>query len=415
MGAHIGRWSLRFDDAQLERRFREAENSLTLRAGRVAAVGGFLLSLVPSVLVLAFAPDDWLPRKSEIVLGTALLNAMFLLSWAFTYWDGLMRRPQAFNVVFGALFAAAMATLLRLFPLEFVTHRGFLFVALQLFGTYGLLRLRIWPGVLAGALCIGAYIIVMQSSGMLGRADLARHFFWTSMCAMWGLLVCYQLEMARRREFAAHEEVEHERARAEGLLLNILPAAIAARLKASRERIAEHAEDVTVLFADIVGFTPMSAGKSPGELVALLDRVFTEFDALAQAHGLEKIKTIGDAYMAVAGLPQAQPDHAVRAARMAVDMLVRVRALAQQTGEDLQLRVGLNSGPVVAGVIGRSKFSYDLWGDTVNTASRMESTGLAGAVHCAPATAALLQGLFPLRARGAIEVKGKGMMETYLL
>jgi adenylate cyclase len=172
---------------------------------------------------------------------------------------------------------------------------------------------------------------------------------------------------------------------------------------------------VTVLFADIVGFTPLSARKAPAELVALLDDVFSGFDHLAHVHGLEKIKTIGDAYMAVAGLPHPQDDHALRAAHMAVAMLETVGRLAAETGEALQVRVGLHTGPVVAGVIGRSKFSYDLWGDTVNVASRMESAGLPGAVHCTPHTAAFLHGSFDLQPRGSIEVKGKGSMETFFI
>ena len=206
-----------------------------------------------------------------------------------------------------------------------------------------------------------------------------------------------------------------ERERSERLLLNILPAPIAERLKTSGDSIAEHSDGVTVLFADIVGFTPLSASKTPQALVELLNRIFSEFDALADTHGLEKIKTIGDAYMAVAGLPNPWADHASRAARMALAMLDATARVAAQTGEKLALRIGLHSGPVVAGVIGRRKFTYDLWGDTVNTASRMESHSLPGAIHCTEATAMLLQGTFRLQARGAMAIKGKGEMNTFLL
>jgi class 3 adenylate cyclase len=411
----LSRWTLHFRDEALEQRYRESENPKAVRAGRVAAVGGLFLTIVPAILLIAFVPDDWLPNRYVALPGFMVLCAVFLLAWIATFSAAVARHPQTNNAISMCIFSALIASLMRLFPPEFVEHRGFLLIALMIFSAYGLLRFRVVPGAIGGTACIAAYLLVMQAGGMLPRLDLARHFFWLMLCNAWGILVCYQLDLASRREFVAWQEVEYERGRAEGLLLSILPVAIASQLKSSRERIAEHAEHVTVLFADIVGFTPLSAGMRPAELVAMLDRVFTEFDELAQAHGLEKIKTIGDAYMAVAGLPHPQDDHAVRAARMAVAMLDRVRVLAQETGEALQLRVGLNSGPVVAGVIGRSKFSYDLWGDTVNTASRMESTGVANAVHCGPATAALLQGFFPLHARGAIEIKGKGMMETYLL
>jgi len=229
------------------------------------------------------------------------------------------------------------------------------------------------------------------------------------------MLICYQMDVSARREFTAMRLLDKERERSERLLLNILPAPIAERLKASEESIAEHSDGVTVLFADIVGFTPLSASKTPQALVELLNRIFSEFDALADAHGLEKIKTIGDAYIAVAGLPNPWPDHAPRAARMALAMHDAMARVAAETGEKLALRIGLNSGPVVAGVIGRRKFTYDLWGDTVNTASRMESHGVPGAIHCTEAAALLLQGAFQLQARGAMEIKGKGEMNTFLL
>jgi guanylate cyclase len=229
------------------------------------------------------------------------------------------------------------------------------------------------------------------------------------------MLICYQMDVSARREFTAMRLLGEERERSERLLLNILPAPIAERLKASGDSIAEHSDGVTVLFGDIVGFTPLSASKTPQALVELLNRIFSEFDALADAHGLEKIKTIGDAYMAVAGLPNPCPDHAARAARMALAMLDATARVAAETGEKLALRIGLHSGPVVAGVIGRRKFTYDLWGDTVNTASRMESHGVPGAIHCSEAAASLLQGSFRLQALGAMHIKGKGEMRTFLV
>jgi adenylate cyclase len=296
-----------------------------------------------------------------------------------------------------------------------VAERGFMFVVLHIFTIFCLLRLRLLPAIASGAGSVLVYMAAMKGWAVVDDLALGRHFFWLCACSLWGTVICYQVDRALRREFASALETRRERARAEGLLLSILPAAIAQRLKVSRERIAEHAGEVTVLFADIVGFTPLSARKPAAELVELLDEVFSEFDDLAAQHGLEKIKTIGDAYMAVAGLPQPQPDHASRAARMALALVERVQAAAQRTGEPLQVRVGLHSGPVVAGVIGRSKFSYDLWGDTVNTASRMESSGVPGAVHCTQATVQALGGGFAPRPRGLTEVKGKAPMETFLL
>jgi class 3 adenylate cyclase len=187
---------------------------------------------------------------------------------------------------------------------------------------------------------------------------------------------------------------------------------VADRLKQSPEVIAERFEAVTVLFADIVGFTTLSAQVSPEELVRLLNDIFSCFDGLADKYGLEKIKTIGDAYMAVAGLPMPRPDHAAAAADMALEMQREIATLAEG---QLQARIGMHTGPVVAGVIGKKKFSYDLWGDTVNTASRMESHSIPGQIQVTQATYEFLQGAFLFEARGKIQVKGKGELTTYLL
>ena len=170
-----------------------------------------------------------------------------------------------------------------------------------------------------------------------------------------------------------------------------------------------------MLFGDIAGFTPLSAEIPPQDLVAALDEVFTAFDDIAQRHGLEKIKTIGDAYMAVGGVPVARPDHAQAVARMALEMRELVLARRFFGSRQLRMRIGIHTGPAVAGVIGRKKFIYDLWGDTVNTASRMESHGVPGRVHVTEATYQALVGGFVLEERGVVEIKGKGEMKTYLV
>ena len=201
----------------------------------------------------------------------------------------------------------------------------------------------------------------------------------------------------------------------ERLLLNILPEEIANRLKQGDSTIADTFADVTVLFADIVGFTQLSARVSPTELVALLNDIFSTFDNLAERHGLEKIKTIGDAYMVVGGLPILRPDHAEAIAEMAIDMQEAIIDFSKTQNQHLSIRIGINTGPVVAGVIGIKKFIYDLWGDTVNTASRMESHGLPGSIHVTATTYQQLREKYFFESRGAIEVKGKGQMTTYLL
>jgi class 3 adenylate cyclase len=209
--------------------------------------------------------------------------------------------------------------------------------------------------------------------------------------------------------------IEEKNRENEALLLNILPEPIAERLKSGEGSIADHFAEVTVLFADIVGFTVLSSRIPPGEVVEFLNQLFSRFDALAHQLGVEKIKTIGDAYMAVAGIPHPAEDHARRVAELALGIVEETRKYGVERGMDIAIRVGLNSGPVVAGVIGTSKFIYDLWGDTVNVASRMESHGEAGQVQVTRPVYDALKEQYHFTARGTVEVKGKGAIETWLL
>ena len=214
---------------------------------------------------------------------------------------------------------------------------------------------------------------------------------------------------------AAYLQLELEQAKSEQLLLNVLPAAIALRLKDNEHNIAESFAEVTVMFADIVGFTELSSRISATAVVEVLNDIFSAFDHLADRHGLEKIKTIGDAYMVVGGLPTPREDHAEAIANMAIDMLHEIRILSLEHSEPFSIRIGICSGPVVAGVIGLKKFIYDLWGDTVNIASRMESHGITGCIQVTAETYELLKNKYTFEKRGAIQVKGKGYMVTYLL
>ena len=218
---------------------------------------------------------------------------------------------------------------------------------------------------------------------------------------LWGVYVIQQLEVARRR--------------ADALLLNVLPVSIAARLKRTPATIADGYDEVTVLFADIVNFTTMSAEADPVDVVAFLNDIFSQFDDLATKHGLEKIKTIGDAYMVAGGLPTPRPDHCEAVIAFGLDMLDILRRCKAWHGQTVHMRIGVNTGPVVAGVIGRRKFIYDLWGDTVNTASRMEAFGLENVIQVTQAVRDKLQERYTFEERGPIEVKGKGLMTTWLL
>ncbi|MFS8118363.1 MAG: adenylate/guanylate cyclase domain-containing protein [Microcoleus sp.] len=213
----------------------------------------------------------------------------------------------------------------------------------------------------------------------------------------------------------AYLQLELEQAKSEQLLLNVLPAAIVLRLKDNEHNIAESFGEVTVMFADIVGFTELSSRISATAVVKVLNDIFSAFDHLADRHGLEKIKTIGDAYMVVGGLPTPREDHAEAIANMAIDMLHETRLLSLDHAEPFSIRIGISSGPVVAGVIGLKKFIYDLWGDTVNIASRMESHGITGCIQVTAETYEILKDKYTFEKRGAIQVKGKGYMVTYLL
>ena len=226
---------------------------------------------------------------------------------------------------------------------------------------------------------------------------------------------CLEKKRLRDQEQAYIRQLKAEQEKSERLLLNVLPAPIAARLKQDQGIIAEQFDDVTVLFADIVDFTTLAARVTPTELVGVLNEIFSLFDELAEQHELEKIKTIGDAYMVVGGLPVTRADHAEAIADMALDMRLAMARFNAEHSELFSMRIGISSGPAVAGVIGTAKFAYDLWGDTVNTASRMESHGLPGHIQVSAATYKRLREAYRFTARGLINVKGKGAMRTYLL
>lgn len=213
----------------------------------------------------------------------------------------------------------------------------------------------------------------------------------------------------------AEEALRLEQQQTQRLLLNILPKPIALRLQKEQKLIADYFDEVSVLFADLVGFTEFSAHKSPTQLVEILNGIFCEFDRLCEARGLEKIKTIGDAYMVVGGLPTPREDHGEAIALLALEMQATLTQFNLKNRENLELRIGIHSGSVVAGIIGISKFSYDLWGDTVNVASRMESNGMSGKIQVTAPTRELLKDKFVLEERGMTEIKGKGKMLTYWL
>ncbi len=282
-----------------------------------------------------------------------------------------------------------------------------------LMAVHMVIRMRFIYATMIGALMLVAALAMIVARDPNNSFALYSLLGFGCAANLAGALGSYLIELYARRHFATSRSIERERERAEQLLLGILPESIAEQLKVEQRSIAEGFESVSVLFADIVGFTQLSQQISPAALVERLNALFSSFDRLSERLGAEKIKTIGDAYMVAAGLPRPDPQHALTLARLALAM----HATLRRVDPALELRIGIHTGPVVAGVIGRRKFIYDLWGDTVNTAARMESHGAPGRIQITAETRAALQGAPDLRLepRGIIPVKGKGELETWWL
>ena len=293
-----------------------------------------------------------------------------------------------------------------------------------LWGILAPLGALVFSEVRSAARWFVAFVVVFLGSGIAGEvigpiwSPLPRWFTSTMLAlniVVGGAIVFTLLAVFAGERRDALAALRVEQAKAENLLLNILPSSIADRLKAQTQPIADQFESASILFADVVDFTPWSERLTPAEVVGYLDHLFSHFDELVERYGLEKIKTIGDCYMVAAGVPTPRPDHARALAFMALDMLEAMRTADQVAHLGLELRVGINSGPVVAGVIGRKRFLYDLWGDAVNTASRMESHGTPGRIQITRATYELLLDEFELEPRGTVQIKGKGDVETWYL
>jgi len=266
----------------------------------------------------------------------------------------------------------------------------------------------IWLGAFFGALVLAALLDATSMSWVRPLPAVAILVLFALNVAGIGSLTFLALSYFRMQRDAAER-------RSERLLLNVLPGPIAVRLRRGEEPIADHHDEISVLFADLAGFTVRSAHESPAATVAVLNEVFSVFDELVRRYGLEKIRTIGDSYMVAAGAPVARPDHTHAICAMALDLRREVARLNSSHGWDLSFRIGINCGPAVAGIVGREKFHYDLWGDTVNVASRMESHGIADQIQVTEAVYERTKTEFVFQPRGLVDVKGKGPTLTYLL
>ncbi|HWJ08848.1 MAG TPA: adenylate/guanylate cyclase domain-containing protein [Nocardioides sp.] len=406
---HMGRWMLEFEDADAEHEFVVYDDVRGLNEARFALAIGVLFTVaygVVDVLVL----DEFLLGVTlvRLVVVTLFLGAAVVTRRALWVAHRLQLASVLLLTVTLLLLGAAMGRTAD-FPTEYLATS----CTVTLLGAVGLLRLRM-HAVLVMTTVYTAVCLTLP--GALGGVDtLARNIAPTAGLASITMLVAFSLEKLRRTDFLRQQEVEMEQARSDELLHNVLPVSIAQRLRSEPGAIADSAPDVSVLFSDIVGFTPVSESLAPEELVQLLDTMFREFDELCDRRGIEKIKTVGDAYMAVAGLPLPNADHAAALAELALDMQRTLARLSPSWPSPIAMRIGIASGPVVAGVIGRRKFTYDLWGDTVNTASRMESHGRPHRIQVSASTHALLEARYAFSAPQTIDVKGKGPMTTYFL
>lgn len=372
------------------------------RGKRRIVVGYFFFGALTRFVVAAMEFGEGLPGVGVVDLSAALISLLLLVV--------LRLKPGWFLwIVNAALFfilvevLAATIVLGGLVPSEVIVLFGLLAVV------GALIVLSLWTAVV----WFLAYILTLILAVVLPEQIEPVHVVEWSAAGIANTVVGVTIFLFAAMAYFVRQR-DRLQAESDDLLHNILPAEIARRLKTDTTMIADDYESVSVLFADVVNFTPMSAGMSPPELVGLLNSVFTTFDAFVDELGLEKIKTVGDEYMVAAGVPLARPDHAHAMAELALWIRDHT-ATSTFDGHQISLRIGINSGPVVAGIVGTHKFAYDLWGDVVNTASRMESEGIPGSIQITSATYGLIRDQFACEPRGVISVKGKGNMNTYIL
>jgi class 3 adenylate cyclase len=409
---------LRFPD-DVEAQFRDDYHVNTISTTRLALMLGLVLYSLFGILDIYAIP---ISKDIVWVIRYGIVAPVIVLALVASYSKRLQKYMQlsmGIVVAVAGLGIVAMISITR--EVEFGNRFYFTGLILISMWGYSLSRLRFWYAVLANiAIMIGyefASIAVKQLlDSETGIVVFTMHNFFFLGANVIGMFASYALERYTRRDFLQKYTIQAERDQADRILYNVLPETIAERLKQNQGTVAEEFNSASVLFADIVNFTPISARFAPNEVFDMLNDLFSRFDELVDKHGVEKIQVAGDAYMVAAGVPDPRPDHATVLAQLALDMLECVRNTKYLDGKHtLEIRIGLNTGSLMAGVIGRKKYYYALWGDMVNMASRMQSHGTSGKIQITREMYELIRDDFVCEYIGKINVKGKGPMDAWHL
>lgn len=402
-------WTLLFPP-ELEREFRTEYSRKSLRPFRV-----ILLVLIGLILFFNIWQIPGYTGKDQMLRVFLVQIPVLAVTYGLTYLSVYQRNAQWFHLAIAWFFAADNVRLYLQMPSPeynwFVTS-SFMWMTAT---TYSLGRFRLPFAITAGVGIFAMYFVLVTRLHPMEPKQLVGAILMPVSLNIVMIVATYINERYVRREFLFHRLLDEEKKKSEEVLIRVLPEAIAERLRSSPNAIADEHKSATVLFADIVDFTPYASEANPDEVVAFLNDIFSRFDLLVEKHGLEKIKTVGDAYMVAGGLPVERDQHGAPMAELALDMLEVVSKMRFSDGNPVRLRIGLHTGPLVAGVIGTKKLLYDLWGDTVNTASRMESHSLPGQIQVTESVVEMLGDQFVFEQRGEVEIKGKGLMPTYFL
>jgi class 3 adenylate cyclase len=404
----MGRRTLRFKDPELERAYLDYYFRDNLANIRFTLLSAIALWIVWGLIARSYLPP--VERPFDVTWRLGIFIPMLLVGFVLSFtpiwrrvWEGTMLTIICLSILGWVFYVSEVRTM----PVDY----GYVGLILITAFAFALARLRFLLVMVTIAVALATYIpYAVVAIHIFGIRTVLATAFLLSFALLWGV-AAYRMERSSRLLFLRERQLEWEHLRSDSLLLNILPQAIVDRLKAhpNGERVADAFDEVSVIFADAVDSTEHAAQTSPEEFAETLDRLFRRFDEIADRYGLEKIKTIGDAYMAVAGAPVKVEDHAERAANAALDILEEAPEIRWPTGDPVVVRVGMATGPAVAGVIGQRKFAYDLWGDTVNLASRLsETSGEAGRIQVTQSVADRLQARYQFSEPRLLDLKGKG-------